>query len=84
MAGGVVDRDAITAAYDAVDKALANVAALDCAALTSPEWLNLLERSEKWRRRIPAIEHPMINALARQATPEELGGKLSHAIAEST
>jgi hypothetical protein len=83
MAGRVVDREAITAAYDAVDDALANVASLDCEALTSPEWLNLLERSEQWRRRIPAIEHPVISALARQATPEELGGRLSHAIAES-
>ena len=36
------------------------------------------------RRRIPAVEHPLINYLARQATPEELGGKLSHAIADWT
>jgi Domain of unknown function (DUF222) len=36
------------------------------------------------RRRLPAVEHPLINQLARQATPEELGGKLSHAIAEWT
>jgi hypothetical protein len=33
---------------------------------------------------LPAIEHPLINNLARQATAEELGGKLSHAIAEWT
>ena len=84
MADAVVDRDAITAAYKAVSDALAKVAALNTEALTSPEWLKLLEHSEKWRRGIPAIEHPMINALARQATPEELGGKLSHAIAEAT
>ncbi|MCV7342406.1 DUF222 domain-containing protein [Mycobacterium haemophilum DSM 44634] len=44
----------------------------------------LLERVERVRRRIPAVEHPMINQLARQATPEELGGRLSHAIAEWT
>ncbi len=44
----------------------------------------MLERIERLRRRIPAIEHPLINAVARQATPEELGGKLSHAIAEWT
>jgi hypothetical protein len=37
-----------------------------------------------WRRRIPAVEHSLINNVARQATPEELGGKLSHAIAERT
>jgi Domain of unknown function (DUF222) len=84
VADAVVDRDAITAAYEAVGDALAKVAALNTEALTSPEWLTLLEHSESWRRCIPAIEHPVINALARQATPEELGGKLSHAIAEST
>lgn len=84
MAGGMVDREAITAAFDALDEALDKVVALDCEALSTPEWLDLLARCEKWRRRIPAIEHPMINALARQATAQELGGKLSHAIAEST
>jgi len=84
MAGDVVDREAITVAFDALDAAMDKVAALDCEALTTKEWLPLLERCEKVRRRIPAIEHPMINALARQATPEELGGKLSHAIAEWT
>lgn len=44
----------------------------------------MLERCERVRRRIPAIEHPLINNLGRQATAEELGGKLSHAIAERT
>jgi Domain of unknown function (DUF222) len=34
------------------------------------------------RRRLPAVEHGLINQLARQASPEELGGKLSHALAE--
>jgi len=58
--------------------------ALECGfdALTTPERLALLERAEKVRRRLPALEHPLINQLARQATPEELGGKLSHAIAQ--
>ncbi|MCV7342357.1 DUF222 domain-containing protein, partial [Mycobacterium haemophilum DSM 44634] len=58
--------------------------ALDFDALCAREWLVLLERCERVRRRIPAVEHPMINQLARQATPEELGGTLSHAIAEWT
>ena len=84
MAGGVVDREAITATFDALDAAFDKAAALDCEALTTRELLALLERCEKVRRRIPAIEHPMINTLGRQATAEELGGKLSHAIAEAT
>jgi hypothetical protein len=81
---GVVDREAVTAAFDAAEAAFDGVAALDCDALTTPEWLAWLERCERLRRRIPSLEHRPINHLARQATAEELGGKLSHAIAEWT
>ena len=42
----------------------------------------MLERCERVRRRLPAVEHPLINQLAHHATPEELSGKLSHAVAE--
>jgi Domain of unknown function (DUF222) len=83
-AASVVDREAVTAAFDAAEAALDRVAALGCDALTTPEWLEWLQRCERLRRRIPALEHEPINHLARQATPEELGGKLSHAIAEGT
>jgi Domain of unknown function (DUF222) len=79
---GVVDREAITAAFDALDAAVDGVAALKFDTLTTREWLALLERVERVRRRLPSVEHPLINHLARQATPEELGGKLSHAVAE--
>jgi hypothetical protein len=78
----VVDREAVTAAFDALDAALDGVVALEFDALTTRERLGLLERCERVRRRLPAVEHPLINQLARQATPEELGGKLSHAVAE--
>jgi hypothetical protein len=84
MAGGVVDREALTAALDGFEAAYEKVAAFNCESLTTREQLALLERFEKMRRRIPSVEHPLINALARQATPVELGGKLSHAIAEAT
>ena len=84
MAGGGVDREALSAALDGLDAAFDRVLEFDCQALTTPEQLALLERFERLRRRIPAAEHPLINAVARQATPEELGGKLSHAIAEAT
>ncbi|QUR68334.1 HNH endonuclease signature motif containing protein [Mycobacterium spongiae] len=82
--GAVADREAITAAFDAVDAALDTVAGLDFDALTTPEWLALLERCERVRRRIPTPEHQLINNLTRQASPEDLGGKLSHAIADRT
>jgi Domain of unknown function (DUF222) len=84
MAGGGVDREALSAALDGLDASFERVAEFDCQALTTPEQLALLRRFERLRRRIPAVEHPLINAVARQATPEELGGKLSHAIAEAT
>uniref|UniRef100_UPI000836851D 13E12 repeat family protein n=1 Tax=Mycobacterium sp. UM_CSW TaxID=1370119 RepID=UPI000836851D len=83
MSSSVGDREAIAAAFDALDAAMDAVVGLDCEALSTTEWLALLERCEKVRRRLPAVEHPMINCLARQATAEELGGKLSHAIAEA-
>ncbi len=81
-AAGVVDLEAITAAFDAVDAAVDAVLGLNVDALSTYDQLLLLERCEKARRRIPAIEHPLINNLARQATPEELGGTLAHAIAD--
>ncbi|OBF60810.1 hypothetical protein A5787_18775 [Mycobacterium sp. 852002-50816_SCH5313054-b] len=84
MAGNGVDREALAAALDTLDAALEKVAEFDCEALTSPEHLRLLQRFERWRRRLPAVEHPLINALRRQATPAQLGGKLEHAIAQAT
>lgn len=84
MAGGGVDREALTAALDGLDAAFEKVLGFDCQALTTPEQLALLGRVERLRRRLPALEHPLINALGRQATPQELGGKLSHAVAEAT
>ena len=77
-----MDRDAITAAFDTLDAAVDGVLGLDFEALTTRERLVLVERVERVRRRLPAAEHPLINQLARLATAEELGGKLSHAIAE--
>jgi hypothetical protein len=80
----VVDREALSAALDALDAAFDEAAEFDCETLTAREQLALLERFERLRRRLPAIEHRLINSIARQATAEELGGKLSHAIAEWT
>ena len=82
--GSVADREAIKAAFDPLDAAVDGVAGLDVEALTTRERLTLLERCERVRRRLPAVEDPLINSLARRATPEELGGKLSHAVAEWT
>jgi hypothetical protein len=75
-------REEIVETFDVLDAALDAVLKLSCDALTTPERFALLERCERVRRRLPAIEHPLINQIAHQASPEELGGKLSHALAE--
>lgn len=72
------------AAFDTIDAAIGDLVGYDGDDLATREQLAMLERCEKVRRQLPAIEHPLINNLARQATAEELGGTLSHSIAEST
>jgi hypothetical protein len=49
--------------------------------LTTPERLRVLERWEQLRRWQPAVEHALINQIAAQADPTELGGKLAPALA---
>ncbi|CQD19158.1 REP13E12 repeat protein [Mycobacterium lentiflavum] len=80
----VIDGDVVTAAFDTLDAALDQVLGLDTEMLCTRERLVLLGRYEKIRRRLCAGEHPLINQLQQEATPAELGGKLSHAIAEWT
>jgi Domain of unknown function (DUF222) len=79
-----VDREALSAAFDTIDAALDDLVGYDCDALAAPEQLAVLERCKTVRRRLPAIEHPLINSVARQAPSQELGGTLAHAIAEAT
>jgi len=43
--------------------------------LNPQQQLAVLERCERLRRRIPAIEHPLINSLARQAPSQELAAR---------
>lgn len=74
--------DPLTAAFDALDTALDRVVDLPLDALNTAERFTVLGRIEKLRCRLPAVEHDVINELARQATPAELGGKLPHALAD--
>ncbi|WP_142278468.1 DUF222 domain-containing protein, partial [Mycobacterium europaeum] len=76
--------DEAVAVFDALDADLDRACALSFDASNPRQCLEWLQRCERVRRRIAAIEHPLINSLARQATPEELGGTLSHAVAEAT
>src|SRR6476620_2478476 len=66
-------REDVGAAYDDLDAALERVAALSCDALTATEKQRLLARLETHRRRLPAIEHRLINQLATERAPETLG-----------
>ncbi|MGH3596389.1 MAG: hypothetical protein ACRDUT_10550 [Mycobacterium sp.] len=65
-------RDEIVAGFDAFSTALDAVLELDFEALTTPERLALLQRCETVRRRLPAVEYPLINQLAHQADPAEV------------
>ena len=76
--------EVIAAAFDAFDAALDALLDLDFEVLSCRERLVLLERCERGRRRLPAVEHPLINQLAAQASPAELGGTLCAAVAEWT
>ena len=69
--------------FDALDADLDRACALSFDASNTQQCLELLERCERFRRRIAAVEHPLINNLAHQATAEELGGTLPQAIAEA-
>jgi hypothetical protein len=66
--------------YDALDADLDKADGLDLSALSHAERMQLMERREAWRRRLPAGEHELINQLAK-ASVEELGGTPSHVLA---
>ena len=71
----------MAAACDAVDEALDKLAALGGGVSSSAEGRELVARMETWCRRVPALQHQLINDLAEHASAEELGGRLSLAIA---
>jgi len=77
----IFDRESVVAAFDALDADVDAIGALGFDALTTPELLGLLERLERVRRVLPAVEHGVINQLRQQASPVELGGSLAHGLA---
>ncbi len=74
-------REAIVEVFDALSADLDRALELDFDALTPRECLALLRRCERLRRRLPAVEHPMVNRLAA-TDPAELGGKSRWILAE--
>jgi uncharacterized protein DUF222 len=74
-------RAGIFQVLDALRAAHKRARGLTFDVLTTPERLAVLENLEQMRRGQPAIEHALINQLAKQADPTELGGKLPPVLA---
>src|ERR1700742_1162943 len=74
-------REEIVEVLDALDAGFKRALDLTFDVLTTPERLAVLERFEVLRRQQPAVEHALINQLAAQADPVELGGRLAPALA---
>jgi Domain of unknown function (DUF222) len=70
------------AAFDALEAGLDRALQLSFDVLTTPERLAMLARCEIVRRRLPALEHPLINQIGGQADATELGGKSASALAD--
>jgi len=75
------NREEIIEVLDALEADYKRALDLTFDVLTTPERLRVLERWEQMRRWQPAVEHALINQLAEQADPTELGGKLPSALA---
>ncbi len=76
-----INWEEVVAAFDALDAVMTRLQDLCFDGLTTPERLALLQRCEVARRRLPSIEHPLINQLGEQAGEQELGGKLAAVLA---
>jgi hypothetical protein len=74
-------REEIAEAFDALEADLDRALGLSFDALTTPERLDMLARCERFRRRLPAVEHPLINQVAAQSDATELGGTVASALA---
>ncbi|MDI3314065.1 MAG: HNH endonuclease signature motif containing protein [Mycobacterium sp.] len=79
---GSSSREEIAEAFDALHTAVSRLVGLSFGALTTPERLRLLELLEQETRRLPVPGHELINEIKAQATHDELGGKLCHALAD--
>ncbi|HWT47439.1 MAG TPA: DUF222 domain-containing protein, partial [Mycobacterium sp.] len=75
-------REEIQKDFDALHTAVSRVLGHSYDALTTPERLALLERLEQETRLLRVPGHELINQIAEQSNSTELGGKLSHALAD--
>src|ERR1700679_1310231 len=76
----LMSREEIQGAYDALRAVVCRIQRHSYDSLTNPERLGLLEILEHETRRVQVPGHQLINQLVQQATSDELGGKLTHAL----
>jgi hypothetical protein len=76
------DRGEIVEDFAALHEAVSRVIGHSYDALTTPERLALLDKLEHETRRLVVPCHALINQLSEQSDPTEIGGKLSHALAD--
>src|ERR1700722_1691607 len=74
-------RKEVEEGFATLHEAVSRVVGHSYDALTTPERLVLLEKLEYEARRLVHPRHELINQIAEQATPEELGGRLPPALA---
>lgn len=72
--GSTSDHEAVQDALDGVEAALDKLATVTWEKLTPPELLMVLDRKEVLARRAAAIDHPVLEQLARRSSPSQLGG----------
>src|ERR1700733_9015969 len=75
-------REEIVERISAFRDGVSGLLALSFGVLTTPERLAVLEQIELEVRRLPTPCHELINGVRHQATAAELGGTLSHALAD--
>lgn len=75
-------REQVGAVLDRLDAAVDELLELSFEELTTPERFAVLGRLEAVARRLPVPGHGLINDIARQASPAEIGGRLAAVLAE--
>ncbi|OBJ17100.1 HNH endonuclease signature motif containing protein [Mycobacterium colombiense] len=80
--GSIDDPEEIAEDYAALRRVVSRIGQHCYAALTTPERFTYLEQLECDMRRLQGPAHELINVIDQQAAPAEIGGKLSHVLAD--
>ena len=79
---GSSSRQEVAEDFAALHTVVSRIVGHEYDALTTPERLALLDKLERETRRLVTPCHALINQVAEQTTPTELGGRLSHVLAD--